>query len=167
MKSIKLASLLALSLAAVASFGAQSDVKHKITDAYAKMDAMTVKMDGVGLTKLLMATSTPDCVFIEEGMTHTRKEMLDRMKVSFASLSSITGSTSHIDSWSIGANSLTTHVSSSLSAVTKAGQDGKTHRVKQTSKSVDLWVKVGGAWKLKSTKDSNVVGYMDGNKVKG
>ncbi len=51
--------------------------------------------------------------------------------------------------------------------MTKAGPDKKTHKVKQTSKSVDVWVKVGGAWKLKSTTDSHVVVYMDGNKIQG
>ncbi len=96
MKSIKFVSLAVMSIMAVASFGAQADVKRSLTGAYAKMDALTMKMDSAGLTKLLLATSTPDCIFVEGGMKHTRSEMIDRMKVNFASLNGVTESTSHV-----------------------------------------------------------------------
>jgi len=173
MKNYRSLSLVALLAIAGSVLAVQSDVTKSIQAIYSKLDALSIKKDIPGLTKLLKQNSTPDCAFIgktdKSGKTEkkNRDETMAQMAGFMPFIDVVNVSTSHIDSVKMGKGSLVASVTSVVAMTLKKGQDGKVHKIVQNSKSQDTWVNVGGSWKLKVSKIVTESATQDGKAIPG
>lgn len=154
-----------LAFAAVSAQGAQT---QKIAPLYAKLDALSVKKDIAGMTKLLKEISTKDCIFInKQGKKQSPTEVLSDMAMQLSAIGKFEKSTSHIDKTTVKGDNMVAFVTSNYALLTKAGPDGKTHKIAGTSQSEDTWVKSGSSWKLKLSKTTKESTTMDGKPIPG
>lgn len=165
---MKTLSMIAISVFAVVAAASQSAPTQQLTPIYAMLDALTVKKDMKGLTKMLTSITTKDCVFITaQGKKQTVSDVTGSMTMQMGMIDKVVKSTSHIDKIANSGNSVVATVTSAYELLTKAGGDGKTHKIEGTSKSDDTWIKVGASWRLKSSKTLKEATTMDGKPVSG
>ena len=175
MKNLKTLSLLALGALACSSAFARADAPAPIKAYYAKEDSLMLKGNFEGLKKLQLDNSTPDYVSISKPdksgkvRKKTRTEDVAQIDQFSKIIDSVTQSVSHIDSVTIGKNTATVVVTSTgeLSTKKAAFGDGKAHIMSNTSKSQDTWVKVGGSWKMKISKELTDNLKIDGKPAPG
>jgi len=149
----------ALLVIAASAAAAQSGESKKLQTIYSKLDALAMKKDIPGLRTLLHQVSTTDCVFIgvpdKSGKVQkkNRDETLQSLERVMPIIDAVTLSASHIEHLSAGKGFITVLVTSTTKMTTKKmPQDGKVHQIAEFSTSEDSWIKVGGNWKLKSSK---------------
>ncbi len=161
MKSFRILSVFTLGAIACSAAFAQSNAEKFIRAYYAKDDALMLRMDFAGWRKLKVEISTSDylsygkqdktgsVVSRRPELTNLREWTQDRGPL----IESVPNSITHVDHLTIRPTTILATVTSSGEMKTKKlPQDGKTHTIGGTTKSVDTWVKVGGSWKMKMTK---------------
>jgi len=174
MKSLRTLSTFALGVVAFSAALAQSSAEKFIRAYYAKDDALMLKMDFAGWRKLIIETSTSD--YVSYGMPDktgkvTKKTLadqvngLDRLA---PIIESVPTSTNHIDRLTSRPRTILVTVTFSGEMKTKKlPQNGKSHTIGGTMRSVDTWVKVGGSWKMKMSKTISDKMLMDGRPIPG
>lgn len=171
MKLLRLASLLAVASVTAFSLAAQGDITQKLQAVYSKLDALALKKDMTNLTKVLYENTTKDCVFIAKPDANgkreqkTREDTMKTMTGVMPLVDKIDMSKSHIDHVKVGPNSVVATVTSILAMTTKKTDATPAHKIVEKSTSEDTWVKVGGSWKLKSSKTLTDVVTQDGKTV--
>gem|GEM_PF-2041087 len=168
MNFMKKISTLAIALLAVSAMaGSAADVK-KIAAVYSKMDGYSVKKDMTGLKSLLNSIATKDCAFTDpKGKAQTVGQVLGQMAMQMGAIDKFITSTSHIDKTTEKGTTIVATVSSNYALLTKAGADGKAHKIEGSSVSIDTWVKVGSDWKLQGSKTTKETTKMDGKVFPG
>lgn len=152
---------------------AQSDAASAIKAYYSKEDSLTLKLDVAGLKKLHEVILTDDYVSIEKAdkkgkvQKKTKAEELANIGKLSQIIASVTSSVSHVDLVTSGKTTVQAIVTSSGELKTKPLGDGKAHTLSNTSKSQDTWVKVGGIWKMKSSRSLSNNLKVDGHPVPG
>ena len=158
MISMKTISSLILIVAAGSALAAQASAKQKIAAYYTKSDALTLKKDIPGLSKLLTNVTTSDFVSIEKpnekgvSAKKTRAETLAVIAQVIPLVDKFDRAESHIEKYTPGSGSIVVTVTTSVAITTKPDPKGKVHKLVDIAKSDDTWVKVGADWKLKSSK---------------
>jgi len=162
MKSIKPISILSACVVVALAFGSQAKAPAAIAAIYAKLDAVTLKKDVAGFSKLLGDVATKDCTIIDsKGKSTSASKTMASMAKELAQFDKVNKSSSHIDKTVDKGSTVVLTVSSVLD-VTAKSPDGKAHQFVQTSTSDDTWVKVGSSWKLKLSKTTKEKTTLDG-----
>ena len=171
-KLISFLSSLVLSAVAALAFAGQPALSPTISGYYKKNDLLTLKKDVPGLAKLLNATTTDDFLFtgkpdrMGKTSTRTRSQTEQGMAQVMPLIEKFTQSVSHIQRSVVTKTSAVVTVKTIISWVTKLQPDGKTHKLENHATVEDTWVKIGGSWKLKASKNTSGKLTIDGKPPK-
>jgi hypothetical protein len=171
MKTIKTVVALALLALAGSGFSAQKGLSPSIKAYYAKNDALTIKKDLKGVQKLYADTYTADFVSLgnpnKSGKVTTRSRAQEIATVAQAIpfIDKFAKFETRIDHVTLGTGTATIKTTSRVLMQTVADPSGKKHEISGSSTSEDLWVLVGGVWKMKSSKTITEDMKMDGQAI--
>jgi len=167
MKNLKSLIVVGILAAAGIATASQADMAKKLQTIYSKLDALSLKKDMAGLTKLLNQVSTPDCIFVSKTQKMTRDQTMQQMAVVMPKIDTVTTSTSHVDGVKMVGGSLVASVHQTVAMTTKPTKEtGPAHKIVQKTSSEDTWVKSGGTWKLKISKIVTETIIQDGKEIK-
>jgi len=174
MRSFRILSTFAMGAVICSAAFAQSSGEKFIRAYYAKDDALMLKMDFAGWQKQKREVFTSDYVSYgkpDKSGKVSKKTLADEFK-SMGQVAQmielVPKSINHVDHLTIGPTTILATVTSSGEMKTKKlPQDGKSHTFGGTTKSVDTWVKIGGSWKMKSTKTLSETLLLDGKPMPG
>lgn len=124
---------------------ARADDKSDITALYKKLEKAIVAKDIKGV----MATSTKDFSYTENGKTITGEAMSAQMQQQFTMMSGTPKAKFSIISIDVKGKSATV-VSTDVTEMSMALQDGKAHKIVASGKSKDLLVKTKDGWLMKT-----------------
>lgn len=174
MKRLRTFALISIATFASSVALAQNQIPPAVRAYYDKENALTLKVDFDSLKKLRAEISTKDYVYVSKpnkaGVVtkKSRSEEDAQMDQLKSLIQSITKSTNHFDQVTLSNSTLVLVITSTGELKTKPmGGDGKAHLISNTAKSEDTWVKVGGTWKMKSSKSISDRMTFDGKAAPG
>ena len=136
-----------------------------IAGFYAKVDALSLKKDGLGVVKLFDANCAADYVAYDlRGQKRTRDEKDQQILATLSVIQSYTKAITHIDKTIVTPRGVMMVISGTHSQLMLGnGKDKKTKGFTITEKREDTWHKIGGYWKLKL---SRILGETINDKAK-
>jgi len=163
----------AVCLLAVTSsaFGGQAaNVPSSIQDYYRKRDGFVIAKNSSGMQKLIESThvkgyegtSLPDKT--GKSKKTNLAHLVESMNKLFATYGKIDGMTSKFTHVTSSKDSAVVTVASEMHGSVK-DPDGQPHTVAASGTNVDTWVRVGGSWKIKTSKTASSKILIDGKAV--
>jgi len=157
MKGVVVAACL---MAMVAVAGAD-DLKAQVQKAHDTVSKLALKNDSAALSKAMAGFVTKDFVWKEQGQTMNLTQWQGMLQQQMKAIK-ITGWKFTSKNLKQAGNSATGTAVLDMSATMKNPQTGKTSVLKSLSTAKETYVKVGGAWKLKSLEILSDKSTIDG-----